>query len=310
MIKKNSKLLVTGASGFLGTFLLKALKKKGYDNLYCPSYREIDLREKLACEKAVKDVDGILHLAGNVGGVGYLAENPGSIFYDNATISLNLIEAARESGVKKFIAVGTATAYPQSAPVPFKETDFWNGYPAEAVAAYAMSKKLALVQLQAYRKQFGFNGIYLILANMYGPGDNFDEKSSGVIPALMRLVRQAKAQKKSSIEVCGAGSASREFLYVEDGADAIMTVMEKYEKGEPVNISSGKEVTIKELAGTICRLMNYSGRIAWNKHKPTGQPRVSLDTSRAAKEFGFRAKTSLEEGLRQTIAWYEQQVNS
>jgi len=306
MTLKNKRILLTGGSGFLGNFVKKELLKKGVDerNITIPHFKEIDLREKQNCKKAVKNQDIIIHLAAKVGGIGFNQQKPGELFYDNLVMGVHLMEEARKAGVKKFVAIGTICCYPKFTPVPFKEKDLWNGYPEETNAPYGLAKKMLLVQSQAYRQQYGFNSIFLLPVNLYGPGDNFDPKSSHVIPALIKKVADAKKTGKNYIEVWGTGKATREFLYVEDAARGIVLATEKYNKPDPVNLGSGMEISIKELANLICKLMNFKGKIKWNTSKPDGQPRRMLDTSRAKKEFGFQATTNFKKGLKNTINWY------
>lgn len=303
---KNKKILVTGGAGFLGSFVIKELLKKGVPkkNLTIPRSRINDLRLMENCQKAVRSKDIVIHLAGNVGGIGYNRIKPGELFYDNMIMGIQLMEAARLAGVKKFIALGTICAYPKITPVPFSETALWNGYPEETNAPYGLAKKMLLVQAQAYRQQYGFNAIYLLPTNLYGPGDNFNPQKSHVIPALIKKVADAKKERKRNIEVWGTGKASREFLYVEDCAKGIVLAAEKYDKPAPVNLGAGREITIKELVKTICRLMNYKGKVIWNKSKPDGQPRRMVDAALAKKEFGFEVKTDFETGLKKTIDWF------
>lgn len=305
----NKRVLVTGGHGFLGSFLVERLIGRGLEreSIRIPRSRETDLRRWENCVKAVEGMDTVINLAANVGGIDYNRENPGTLFFDNAIMGIQLMEAARREGVSKFVAVGTVCAYPKYTPIPFREEKLWDGYPEETNAPYGLAKKMLLVQAQSYRAQFGFNAIYLIPVNLYGPRDNFDLKRSHVIPALIRKMVDAKARGENEVEVWGAGEASREFLYVEDAAEAIVLATERYEESDPVNIGSGSEVKIKDLVSLISKLTGFDGEIIWNRTKPDGQPRRMLDTSRAEARFGFRAKTSLEEGLRRTIEWYGQQ---
>lgn len=307
LLLKNKKIMVTGGAGFLGSFVVEALARRGVSkkDIFIPRSKTVDLRVRAACEKAVRGKDIVIHLAAKVGGIGANREKPGEFFYDNLIMGIQLMEAARIAEVKKFVAVGTVCAYPKHTPAPFHEDDLWHGYPEETNAPYGLAKKMLLVQAQAYRAQYGFNAIYLLPVNIYGPRDNFKPDLSHVIPALIKKVADAKRGRKKYIEVWGTGTATREFLFVEDAAEAIVLAAEKYEKSDPVNIGSGKEISIKDLVKTICRLMDFNGEIKWDKTKPDGQPRRLLDVSRAKKEFGFVAKTNFEEGLQKTITWYE-----
>ncbi len=306
---KNKKVLVTGGTGFLGSCVCEKLLEHGLEKSQILIYesRYLDLRNKNACEvpfTGIKPPNIVIHLAGNVGGIGFNREKPGELFYDNLMMGVQLMEAARVYGVEKFVAIGTVCAYPKETPVPFSESNLWNGYPEETNAPYGLAKKMLLVQAQAYRQQYGLNAIYLLPVNLYGPRDHFEPHKSHVIPALIKKVVDAKKANQNYIEIWGTGSASREFLYVEDAAEAIVLATEKYDGSEPVNIGAGREITIKNLVILICKLMDFKGEIKWDTSKPDGQPRRCLDVSRAEKEFGFRAKTNLEEGLRKTIDWY------
>jgi GDP-L-fucose synthase len=300
------RVLVTGAAGFLGAFVLEQLKKSGADRSKIRAWdmKDADLRKWDDCVKAVKDIDVVIHLAARVGGIGLNREIPGTLFYENAMMGIQLIEAAREARVGKFVALGTICAYPKFTPVPFREDDIWNGYPEETNAPYGLAKKMLLVQSQAYRAQYGFNSIYLLPVNLYGPGDNFDPKSSHVIPALIRKFAEAKENGSKKVEVWGTGNASREFLYVADAAEGICLAAERYNGPEPVNLGAGFEIKIRDLVELISRLMDFRGEIVWDRTKPDGQPRRMLDVSRAEKLFGFKAKTKFEDGLRKTIDWY------
>ena len=302
----DKRVLVTGAAGFLGAFVLDQLEKSGADRSKIRAWdlKDADLRKWDSCVKAVKDIDVVIHLAARVGGIGLNREIPGTLFYENAMMGIQLIEAAREARVGKFVALGTICAYPKFTPVPFKEDDIWNGYPEETNAPYGLAKKMLLVQSQAYRAQYGFNSIYLLPVNLYGPGDNFDPRSSHVIPALIRKFAEAKEKGSKNVEVWGTGNASREFLYVADAAAGICLAAERYNGPEPVNLGAGFEIKIKDLVELISRLMEFKGEIVWDKTKPDGQPRRMLDVSRAEKLFGFKAKTKFEDGLRKTIDWY------
>ena len=299
-------ILLTGGSGFLGSWVRRTLVARGVPErqIVIPRSESLDLRQWANCERAVDGQDVVIHLAGNVGGIGYNREHPGELFYDNLMMGAQLMEAARLAGVEKFVAIGTVCAYPKHTPVPFNEASLWDGYPEETNAPYGLAKKMLLVQAQAYRQQYGFNAIYLLPVNLFGPEDNFDPSSSHVIPALIRRIAQAMDAGEDEVVVWGTGSASREFLYVEDAAEGIVRATERYDSAEPMNIGAGREMTIRELVGTICRLLGYSGRIRWDATKPDGQPRRMLDTSRAERECGFRARVSTEEGLRRTIEWY------
>jgi GDP-L-fucose synthase len=304
--RDGTAVLVTGGAGFLGSSLVRTLEKHGLgrENIRVPRSRDLDLRRWENCVAAVQDVDLVIHLAAKVGGIGYNMANPGSLFYDNAVMGIQLMEAARQAGVAKFVAVGTICAYPKFTPVPFREEDLWEGYPEETNAPYGLAKKMLLVQAQAYRQQYGFNAIYLLPVNLYGPGDNFDPASSHVIPALIKKFVEAVETGAERVEVWGTGAASREFLYVDDAAEGIALAAERYDKPAPVNLGAGFEITIRDLADLIADLTDFAGEIVWDTSKPDGQPRRCLDVSRAEREFGFRAKTGFEDGLKETIAWY------
>ncbi len=306
------KILLTGGAGFLGTKVAEALVARGAarEKIFSPRSAELDLVKREDCERAVQGQDIVVHLAAVVGGIGANREHPGKFFYENLMMGIQLMEAARLAGVQKFVAIGTVCAYPKFTPVPFKEEDLWNGYPEETNAPYGLAKKMLLVQAQAYREEYGFNAIYLLPVNLYGPGDNFDLKSSHVIPALIRKVYEAKQANAPFIEAWGTGKISREFLYVDDAARGIALATERYEKPEPVNLGSAMEITIQELLATICRIMDYKGEVRWDPAKPDGQPRRMLDVSRAEKEFGFRAETGLEEGLKKTVDWYRENART
>jgi len=301
------KILVTGGAGFLGSFVVDGLIKTRNvrkNNIRVPRSADMDLRIWENCVKAVKDVDIVIHLAGRGGGIGYNRKYPGLLFYDNIIMNSQLMEDARQEGVEKFVGIGTVCSYPKYAPVPFKEENLWDGYPEETNAAYGLSKKMMLVQSQAYRQQYGFNSIHLLMVNLYGPRDNFDPESSHVIPALIKKFVDAVRNNQKEVVAWGTGKASREFLYVEDAAEGILLATEKYNKTDPVNLGSSKEITIKELVDLIAKLTGYDGRIIWDTSKPDGQPRRCLDTSKARREFGFEAKTDFKEGLKRTIEWY------
>jgi GDP-L-fucose synthase len=300
------KILLTGGAGFLGKFVYRRLTAVGVPAalIYAPTIEGCDLRVREQCEKAVTGCDVVIHLAAKVGGIGFNREKPGELFYDNLMMGTQLMEAARKAGVEKFVGIATICAYPKHAPIPFKEDDLWNGYPEETNAPYGLAKKMLLVQAQAYRQQYGFNAITLFPVNLYGPGDNFDLASSHVMPALIRKVAEAKRTAAQYIEVWGTGSATREFLYVEDAAEAIIAATEHYDSPAPVNLGSGVEISIKDLVTLIAELMEYRGEIRWDPTKPDGQPRRMLDVTRAEQSFGFRAHTVLREGLQTTIKWY------
>ncbi|MBI5421083.1 MAG: GDP-L-fucose synthase [Parcubacteria group bacterium] len=306
MYSSHQKILVTGGAGFLGGFVVQKLLDRGIpkERIIVPRSSENDLRMWEQCRQVMNEVGTVIHLAAKVGGIGFNREKPGELFYDNIMIGTQLMEAARQAGVHKFVAVGTICAYPKHAEVPFKEDHLWFGYPEETNAPYGLAKKMLLVQAQAYRAQYGFNAIYLLPVNLYGPRDNFKPESSHVIPALIKKVHDAKMAGADHIDVWGTGNATREFLYVEDAAEGIVLATEKYNKEHPVNLGSGMEISIKDLITTICRLMDFKGELRWDATKPDGQPRRMLDVSRAEQEFGFKAKTGFEDGLRKTIEWY------
>ena len=298
--------VVTGGAGFLGAAVVLALRARGLpaDRIRVPRSRTHDLRDMGACLRAVEGADVVIHLAGRVGGIGYNRERPGELFYDNLLMGVQLLEAARRAGVRKFVAVGTVCAYPKLTPVPFRESDLWNGYPEETNAPYGLAKKMLLVQGDAYRQQYGLQTIYLVPTNLYGPGDHFEPDRSHVIPALIQKVADAMARGDDHIDVWGTGLATRDFCYVADAAEAVALAAERYEAADPVNIGSGRETSIRDLVETVCRLMRFEGAIRWDASQPDGQPRRWLDTSRAHQAFGFSARTSLEDGLRNTIEWY------
>ncbi len=293
----------------MGSYVVEALRNRwGQDiEIIIPERPQDDLRDMATCERLVSNVDTVIHLAARVGGIGFNQQYPGTLFYDNAIMGIQLLEAARKANVKKVVVVGTVCAYPKILPVPFKEDDIWLGYPEETNAPYGLAKKMILVQAQAYRKQYGMNAIYVLPVNLYGPRDDFDPASSHVIPALIKKVIDAKQRGDAFVEVWGTGSASREFCYAKDTARGIVLATELYDGAEPVNLGSGMEITIKELIETIKRLAGYTGEIKWDASKPDGQPRRCLDVSRAKKEFGFTAEVPFEQGLRETIDWYIQQ---
>ena len=303
---KDKRVVVTGGAGFLGQTVVRLLRQRGCRQIFVPCSQEYDLRSLPAIRRMLKKAkpDIILHLAAVVGGIGANCENPGKFFYDNIIMGVQLIDQAYRHGVEKLVAVGTICAYPKFTPVPFKEENLWGGYPEETNAPYGLAKKMLLVQSQAYRQQYGFNSIFLLPVNLYGPGDNFDPETSHVIPALIKKCIDAKLKREDHVMVWGSGRATREFLYVDDAARGIVLAAEKYNKPEPVNIGAGFEISIKDLVSKIVRSTGFKGRVIWDASRPDGQPRRCLDTTRARKEFGFRAMTDLETGLKETIDWY------
>jgi GDP-L-fucose synthase len=304
---KNARILVTGGNGFLGRHVVEALHNRGAATVLTPRSRDYDLRDRDAINAALHDLrpDVIIHLAAVVGGIGANRANPGRFFYDNAIMGIELMEQSRLYGVQKFVQIGTVCAYPKFTPVPFREDDIWDGYPEETNAPYGLAKKMLLVQAQAYRQQYGFNAIYLIPVNLYGPGDNFDPESSHVIPALVKKFIEARERGDAEVIAWGTGSASREFLYAKDAAEGIVMATARYDGDEPVNLGAGREITIRDLTETIGRLVGFQGTVRWDAAQPDGQPRRMLETSRARELFGFAAQTSFEDGLKETIAWYE-----
>ncbi len=303
---QDKRILVTGGNGFLGKQVVNQLCKAGatIDKISTPRSRERDLWKWENCQQAVKEQDVVIHLAAHVGGIGLNREKPAELFYDNLMMGTQLIHAAYQEGVKKFVCVGTICAYPKFTPVPFREDDLWNGYPEETNAPYGIAKKALLVQLEAYRQQYGFNGIYLLPVNLYGPEDNFDPRSSHVIPALIHKVHEAQQRGDQELPAWGDGSPTREFLYSTDAAIGIVTAAQKYDKSDPVNLGTNQEISIKDLVETICELMEFEGKIVWQTDQPNGQPRRCLDTQRAKEEFGFVAQTEFRQGLKNTIDWY------
>ncbi len=305
---RTKRIMVTGGTGFLGTYVVQKLKERRCNNIFIPLHKDYDLVQMKAVKKAyqVFTPDIVVHLAGIVGGIGANQENPGKFFYDNLMMGVQLMEVGRQASVEKFVALGTICAYPKFTPAPFKEEDLWNGYPEETNAPYGLAKKMLLVQAQAYRRQYGFNAIYLLPVNLYGPGDNFDLQYSHVIPGMIRKCLEAIRNKQEEVVFWGTGRPTREFLYVEECAEAICLAAERYSKPEPVNIGSGFEISINGLAELIVELIGFKGRVIWDKAMPDGQPKRYLDTLKAENEFGFRAKTDLKTGLKKTIDWYRE----
>jgi len=304
------RVLVTGGAGFLGKHVVRKLEERGCKDIFVPLSKDYNLVQMESVKRLYQDStpDIVIHLAARVGGIGANMANPGSFFYQNLMMGVQMMEEGRLFGLDKFVAIGTICAYPKFTPVPFKEEDLWNGYPEETNAPYGLAKKMLLVQSQAYRQQYGFNSIYLLPVNLYGHGDNFDPEFSHVIPALIKKVCDAKEKGDKRIVAWGTGEVSREFLYVEDAAEAIVLATEKYNKADPVNLGAGFEISIKELAELICELAGFDGEIVWDASMPDGQPRRLLDTSKAKEEFGFEAKTDFREGLRRAITWYKEQL--
>ncbi|MGE0130627.1 MAG: GDP-L-fucose synthase family protein [Blastocatellales bacterium] len=304
------RIVVTGGAGFLGSYVVEKLRARGVENLFVPRSKNYDLVRAENIRRLYDDVnpDLVIHLAAVVGGIGANRANPGKYFYDNLMMGAQLIEEARLRGVKKFLATGTICAYPKFTPVPFKEDDLWNGYPEETNAPYGLAKKMMLVQSQAYREQYGFNSIFLLPVNLYGPRDNFDLRSSHVIPALIRKCVEAARAGADHITCWGSGAVTREFLHADDCAEALVLATEKYDKPAPVNVGAGFEISIRDLAEKIATLTGFKGRLVWDASQPDGQPRRCLDTSRAELEFGFRARIGFDQGLKQTIEWYRRQL--
>jgi GDP-L-fucose synthase len=303
------RILVTGGAGFLGSHLVSNLvenRNVSPEQIIIPRSSTADLRSFEVCRNVTQKVDVVIHLAARVGGIGYNQKYPGALFFDNAMMGLNLLESARLAGVNKFVEVGTVCAYPKFTAVPFSEKDLWNGYPEETNAPYGIAKKSLLVMAQAYRQQYALNTIYLLPVNLYGPRDNFNLENSHVIPALIRKFIEAKKSGTKQVTVWGTGKASREFLFVEDAAEGIILAAERYNKGDPVNLGTGREITIAKLVEIISQQVGFEGEIIWDTSKPDGQPRRMLNTTKAMQEFGFKAKTSFEEGIKKTINWYHE----
>jgi len=307
-VQRDCTIVVTGGAGFLGTAVVKALKDRGFSRLVIPRKAEYDLTREADVIRLYRESQPsvVIHLAAVVGGIGANQQNPGKFFYDNLVMGAFLMEHARLAGVQKFVAVGTVCSYPKFTPVPFKEDDLWSGYPEETNAPYGLAKKMLLVQSQAYRAQYGFNSIFLLPVNLYGPGDQFDPAKSHVIPALIKKCFDAIRNGHKELVVWGDGTPTREFLYVDDAAEGIVLALERYEKPDPVNLGSGSEISIKDLVSLITSLTGFEGQVVWDTTKPNGQPRRRLDTTRAEREFGFKASVPLEKGLRKTVDWYKQ----
>jgi len=303
---RKKRIIVTGGAGFLGSRLTDKLRDRGYTSVFVPRKSEYDLRNRSELERLFRDFrpDIVIHLAASVGGIGANQASPGTLFYDNAIMGIELIEQCRKASIEKLVLLGTVCAYPKFCPAPFHETDLWNGYPEETNAPYGVAKKMLLVQAQAYRQQYGLNAIFLLPVNLYGPGDNFDLQTSHVIPALIRKCVEAKAKGAAEVELWGTGTATREFLYVDDAAEGILLATEYYNKSEPVNLGSGNEITVKDLCNLIAKLTGFTGKIVYDSSRPDGQPRRKLDTSKAEQEFGFKAQMSLDKGLEKTIQSY------
>ncbi len=301
------RVVVTGGAGFLGGYVLEELRRRGARDVFVPRSREYDLVDMAAVRRLYADTRPtlVLHLAARVGGIGANRANPGKFFYDNLMMGVQLIEVGRQVGLRKLVALGTICAYPKFAPVPFKEEEIWNGYPEETNAPYGLAKKMLLVQSESYRQQYGFNSVVLFPVNLYGPQDNFDLETSHVVPALIRKCVEARERRDRQIVVWGDGSPTREFLHARDAAEGIVTAAERYDKSEPVNLGAGFEIRIRDLVPLVARLCRFEGEIVWDVSKPNGQPRRMLDTSRALREFGWRARIPFEEGLRETVEWFE-----
>ena len=301
------RIVVTGGAGFLGSFVQEELRRRGARDVFVPRSAEYDLVDMAAVRRLYADAKPtlVIHMAARVGGIGANRDNPGKFFYDNLMMGVQLLEVGRQVGLRKLVALGTICAYPKFAPVPFKEDDIWNGYPEETNAPYGLAKKMLLVQSQAYRQQYRFNSSVLFPVNLYGPKDNFDLASSHVIPALIRKCVEARERRDKQLVVWGDGSASREFLHARDAAEGIVAACERYDKSDPVNLGAGFEIKIRDLVPLIARLCRFEGEVAWDTSKPNGQPRRMLDTTRALKEFGWKARIGFEEGLRETVAWFE-----
>lgn len=301
----NKKILVTGGNGFLGRYVIQELRNHGAENIFSPSSKELDLRVQENCKKAVTNIDIVFHLAGSGGGIGYMRNNPAKVFYDNIMMGTQLLHEAKEANVEKFIALGTVCSYPKFANIPFIENEIWNGYPEETNASYGLSKKMLLVQSEAYRQQYGFNSIVIVPTNMYGPHDNFNPETSHVIPATILKIDKAKKNNSDEIIMWGDGSPTRDFLYIEDAARGIVLAAEKYDEPTPINLGSEEEISIKKLTEMISEIMDYKGSVRWDTSKPNGQPRRCVSNKKAEKKIGFKPEISLKEGLRRTIKWFQ-----
>tara|TARA_Y100001936_G_scaffold179454_1_gene176407 strand:- start:5186 stop:6112 length:927 start_codon:yes stop_codon:yes gene_type:complete len=302
---KNKRILVTGGNGFLGKNLMKKLEKTDVNNVFAPSSNEFDLRKQQDCQKIVKDVDIVFHLAGNSGGIGYMGKNPANVFYDNVMMDTQLLHEAKNENIEKFIGLGTVCSYPKFASIPFLEDEIWNGFPDESNAPYGISKKIMLTQSDAYRQQFGFNSITVIPTNIYGPGDNFQIENSGVIPGIISKIHNARKNDSNKITLWGDGKATRDFLFVDDASDGIILAAEKYNDVSPINLGAEYEISINDLAIMISKIMKFSGEIVWDMTKGNGQPRRCVSNNKAEKEIGFKPKTSLNDGLEKMITWFE-----
>lgn len=308
----NKRITVTGGAGFLGSFVVGQLQEKGCKEIFIPRSKDYDLVDMEAVKRLYRDSqpDMVIHLAARVGGIGANRVSPGKFFYDNLMMGIQMMEVGRQVGIEKFVAIGTICSYPKFTSVPFNEAELWNGYPEETNAPYGLAKKMLLVQSQSYREQYGFNSIFLLPVNLYGPRDNFDLNTSHVIPALIRKLIEGVQKDESEVEVWGTGTPTREFLYAADAAAGILLAAERYNQSDPINLGAGYEISIKNLALLLAELIGYRGKIIWNSSKPDGQPRRTLDTTKAEKEFGFRAKVKLEDGLIKTINWYKENLAS
>ena len=304
----DKKVLVTGGNGFLGSHVVNELKNLNVKDVFAPASKDYDLRNRTDCKKVLKDIDVVFHLASTSGGIMFLKERPAEAFYDNIMMGVNLIHEAKEAGIEKLIITGAVSSYPKLAPIPFNEKNIWDGYPDETNAPYGIAKRTLLVQSQAYRQQFDFNSIILFLTNLYGPKDHFDPMSATVIPALIHKISSAKKQNDKSISIWGDGTPTRDFLYVQDAVRGLMLAAEKYDEGLPINLGSDQETTINELVNLISKITGFKGQIKWDKSKPNGQPRRKVSNKLAEEKLGFKAETTLEEGLQKTIEWFQKHI--